>query len=40
MTEIQFDKRDQLVKVQAGLMPGEALFAVCDGKGMASGSSV
>lgn len=31
---------DLLVKVQAGLMPGEALLAVYDGKGMAPGSLV
>ena len=37
MTEIQFDKQDQLAKIQSGLMPGEALFAVYDGKGTGTG---
>ena len=37
MTDIQFDKQDQLAKIQAGLMPGEALFAVYDGKGTGTG---
>ena len=37
MTEIQFDKQDQLAKIQAGLMPGESLFAVYDGKGIGTG---
>lgn len=37
MTEIQFDKQDQLAKIQAGLMPGEALFAVYAGKGVGTG---
>jgi Bacterial PH domain len=38
MTDIQFDKQDQLAKIQSGLMPGEALFAVYDGKGTGTGS--
>lgn len=38
MTEIQFDKQDQLAKIQAGHMPGESLFAVYDGKETLSGS--
>jgi hypothetical protein len=37
VTEIQFDKQDQLAKIQSGLTPGEALFAVYDGKGTGTG---
>lgn len=37
MTQIQFDKQDQLSKIQMGLMPGETLFAVYDGKGIGTG---
>ena len=37
MTQIQFDKQDQLQRVQDGLMDGDNLFAVYDGKGMGTG---
>jgi Type ISP C-terminal specificity domain len=37
VTQIQFDKQDQLEKIQAGLMEGETLFAVYDGKGKGTG---
>ena len=37
MTQIQFDKQDQLSKIQSGLMEGEMLFAVYDGKGIGTG---
>jgi hypothetical protein len=37
VTDVQFDKQDQLEKIQAGLMEGETLFAVYDGKGVGTG---
>ena len=37
MAQVAFDKQDQLEKIQVGLMEGETLFAVYDGKGMGTG---
>lgn len=37
MTEVIFDKRDQLEKVQAALLPGETIEAVFDMKGGGTG---
>lgn len=37
MSHIQFDNQDQLEKIQAGLLPGEMLFAVYDGMGVGTG---
>lgn len=34
---IPFDKQDQLDKIQAGLLPGETIIAVYDGKGGGTG---
>ncbi len=37
MPEIIFDKQDQLLKIQAGLLPGEQVEAVFDMKGGGTG---
>ncbi len=37
VTQIVFDKADQLAKVQAILLQGEQVFAVYDGKGVGTG---
>jgi hypothetical protein len=37
MTEVIYDKSDQLQKIQSGLMDGERLIAVYDGKGAGTG---
>jgi len=37
MADIEFDKRDQLKRIQAYLVPGEQLFAVYDMKGGGTG---
>lgn len=34
---ISFDKQDQVDKIQAGLLPGESIIAVYDGKGGGTG---
>jgi hypothetical protein len=35
--EPEFDRKDQLEQVQSGLLQGERLFAVYDGKGVGTG---
>jgi hypothetical protein len=35
--EVIFDRQDQLQQIQSGLMPGEQLFVVYDGKGAGTG---
>lgn len=37
MADVQFDKKDQLDKIQAGLRPGEVIEAVFDMKGGGTG---
>ena len=37
MGAIPFDKQDQVDKIQAGLLPGERIIAVYDGKGGGTG---
>ncbi len=37
MGAIRFDKQDQVDKIQAGLLSGESIIAVYDGKGAATG---
>lgn len=37
MGPIPFDKQDQVDKIQAGLLPGETIIAVYDGKGGGTG---
>jgi hypothetical protein len=36
-TAIRFDKQEQVEKIRAGLLPGESIIAVYDGKGAGAG---
>jgi hypothetical protein len=37
VADVVYDKRDQLEKIQAGLLDGEVVYAVYDGKGAGTG---